>query len=298
ALIPSLFLGSLLCGTDPEATENIIGKYPKKIQEILNAESILNSPFTVILPLIIFDFAVYRSPITFALPLYLAKIVLLCGVGFVIGLIGYFFGKKALQVAGVDLEELTGLAVALIVYVVAENLGGSGIIAVGVTSILLNSSKAPKKPTFTEFNRDIAIILVIFVFVMLGADFPIRMLNIVEITHIDFITVIGFIIAARLITALVISYKSDLNIWERLLIGMNSPKGMAPAALAPLAIVMAERSELMSTQAAYTIIKITYITIILSILLSMLIAHIYATIQKRKERKSEEIKTIEVPKKV
>lgn len=281
ALLPALFLGSLLCDIDPSAIDNFVWKYPKKVMDILNAEAIMNSPLTIILPLMIYDFAVYTPPINIALPLYLAKLVLLAGVGFLVGIIGFFVGQKALKVAGPDLEELTGLAVALIVFVFAENLGGSGIVAVGITSIFLNSSRTPKKEFFMEFNKDIATLFTIFVFVLLGAEFPIKMLSIIEITHIDFITVISFIIIARIVTVFVVSYKSDLSLWDRLIIGMSSPKGVGPAALAPLALIMAEKSHFMDYAGAYTIIKITYITIILSIILSVATAQIYSTIQKR-----------------
>lgn len=283
ALLPALFLGALLCDIDPSAIDNFVWKYPKKIQEILNAESIMNAPLTIILPLMIYDFAVYTPPINIALPLYLAKLVLLAGLGFFVGLIGFFVGQKALKIAGADLEELAGLAIALMVFILAEKLGGSGIVAVGITSIFLNSSKAPKKEFFMEFNRDIATLFTIFVFVLLGAEFPIKMLGILEITHTDFITVIGFIILARIVTAFVVSYKSDLSLWDRLIIGMSSPKGIGPAALAPLALIMAEKSQFMDYAGAYTIIKITYITIILSICLSIATAQIYSMIQKRRK---------------
>jgi cell volume regulation protein A len=275
ALLPALFLGSLLCGTDPAVVASIMNKFPKKIQTILNTESIMNQPLTVILPLIIFDFVVYKPAIVIALPLYMAKLVLLAGVGIVIGLTGFFIGQHILRLAGVELEEIAGLVIALIVYVLAENLGGSGIVAVGITSVLLNSSKAPTKETFTEFNRELALIFTIFVFVMLGMEFPLQMLDVLEVTRFDFIVVIFSVVLARLITILVVTYKSNLAIAERIKLGLIAPKGIGPAALAPLALAMAATSEFISMQAAFTIIKIVYLTIIISALLAIIVARFF-----------------------
>jgi len=274
ALLPALFMGAILSGTDPAVVANLLKKMPEKLQTILNMESILNQPLTVILPIIIFDFAIAKTPLPIAVPIYFGKLIVLVSIGFITGLIGFFIGQKVLKLAGVELEEIAGLVVALSVFALAENLGGSGILAVGITSILLNSSKAAVKETFSEFNRELALLFTIFVFVMFGMQFPVQLLSTLEITRFDVIVVIFSVVTARLFTVAVVSYKSGLSWNERLKLGLIAPKGMGPAALAPLALTMAATSEFVSMQAALTIMKIVYLTIIISALLSIIAANL------------------------
>lgn len=273
ALLPALFMGAILSGTDPAVIANIIKKMPEKFQTILNMESILNQPLTVILPVIIFDFAIAKTPGLLTLPIYFGKLIVLISVGLIVGLIGFFIGQKVLKIAGVEMEEIAGLVVALCVFALTENLGGSGILAVGITSVLLSSSKAVARETFSEFNRELALLLTIFVFVMFGMQFPLQLLGALEITRFDVIVVIFSVITARLFTIVVVAYKSDLGWKERLKLGLIAPKGLGPAALAPLALTMADTSEFVSMQAALTIMKIVYLTIIISALLSVFVAN-------------------------
>ncbi len=274
AILPALFMGAILSGTDPAVVANLLKKMPQKLQTILNVESIMNQPLTIILPTIIFDFAVAKAPEILALPIYLGKLIVLVVGGFIAGLLGFFVGQKILKLAGAELEELAGLALALGVFVLAENMGGSGILAVGITSILLNSSKTITKETFSEFNRELALLFTIFVFVMFGMQFPIQLLSMLEITRFDVIVVIFSVVTARLFTVLVIGYKTGLSISERFKLGLIAPKGIAPAALAPLALTMAHASEFVSMEAAFIIMKIVYLTIIVSALLSIIVASV------------------------
>lgn len=271
-LLPAAFMGALLSGTDPAAVSRLLKKKGARLQTIINSESILNQPLTVILPLILFNYVMFKTPLWITVPFYIGKLILLVGIGIVIGLIGFFLGQRILDLLHVDLEVIAGIMIAIGVYVLAENLGGSGILAVGITSILLSSSKVPQKEAFTEFNKELAFLFTVFVFVMLGMQFSLQELAHLSITRLDLLTVLFAIIVARLITVQVISYKSDLSVNERLQLGLISPKGLAPAALAPLIFIMAAaKPELISPESAFTVVKIVYLTIIISVLTSILI---------------------------
>jgi len=271
-LLPAAFMGALLSGTDPAAISSMLKKEGGRLQTIINSESILNQPLTVILPLLLFDFVIAsETPIPVLLGLSLGKLILLAGVGILIGLLGFFLGQRILDMLQSGLEEIAGIMIAVGVYVLAESLGGSGILAVGITSVLLNSSKLPKKQSFTEFNKELALLFTVFVFILLGMQFSIQDLAEMSITRLDLITMLFAVVAARFITVMVLTYKSNLSMHERISLSLISPKGMAPAALAPLVFTMAAANPaLVSMDSALEVVKIVYLTIIISVLVAIL----------------------------
>jgi len=269
-LLPAAFMGALLSGTDPAALSELLKK-GGRIQTIINSESILNQPLTIIMPLILFDFIVAaESPLEVFFG-SVGKFIMLVGVGLVVGIIGYLAGKKLLKMLPEDLEVVAGLMIALGVYVLAENFLGSGILAVGIASILLSSAKVPKKHTITSFNKELALIFTIFVFMMLGMEFSLQNLAQLTITRIDILAVLFAVLVARFVTVHVLTYKSDLVMRDRMRLSLVSPKGMAPAALAPLVFLMAASSDLVTLDSAFTVVKIVYLTIIISVLASVFI---------------------------
>lgn len=271
-LLAAAFMGAVLSGTDPAAISSLLKKKGGRLQTIINSESILNQPLTVILPLVLFNFVMAEEAhIALTVGLSIGKLILLAGVGLIIGLVGFFVGQKILNLLHVELEEIGGIMIAVGVYALAESLHGSGILAVGITSILLNSSKVPKRELFTEFNKELAFLFTVFVFVMLGMQFSAQELASLSITRLELLTVLFTVIVARFVTVYVISYKSSLTMQERLRLGLMGPKGLAPAALAPLIFVMASNSELVSMESAFTVVKIVYLTIIISVLLSIIV---------------------------
>ena len=271
-LLAAAFMGALLSGTDPAAISNMLKEKGGRLQTIINSESILNQPLTVILPLLLFDFVMAgETPIPILVGFSLGKLILLAGVGILIGLLGFFLGQRILDMLQSGLEEIAGIMIAVGVYVLAESLGGSGILAVGITSVLLNSSKVPKKQSFTEFNKELALLFTVFVFVLLGMQFSIQELAEMSITRLDLITMLFAVVAARFITVMAVTYKSNLSMHERISLGLISPKGMAPAALAPLVFTMAAvNPALVSMDSALAVVKIVYLTIIISVLVAIL----------------------------
>jgi len=272
-LIAAVFMGALLSGTDPAAISDLLKKKGVRVQTIINSESILNQPLTVILPLLFFDFVVGgESSILIQGVMSVGKLALLGGVGAFVGLIGFFIGQRIINTLSEGFEEITGIMIAVGVYVLAQQFGGSGILAVGITSILLSSSKGSKKTSFMELNKELAFIFTVFVFVMLGMQFSVQDLTALSITRFEMITVLFAVVLARFVTVMVVSYKSDLSKRERLRLGLISPKGMAPAALAPLIFIMAAVNPgLVSMDSALSVVKIVYLTILISILVSVVV---------------------------
>ncbi len=286
-VLVALFLGSLLCGTDPAVIASMMDRFPERLKAILNAESIANQPLTIILPLMIMDYMLSKQSIFITLTFYFAKFFALIIFGVLTGVFMFFIGRWLLKHTDEELEDIAGLSIAMLSYSIAELLGGSGILAVGIAGILLGSSKTPRKEALAEFNRSLALLFTIFVFVFLGAEVKTIPL---EITRSDILLVIFFIVLARLITVLVISYKSSLNFKERITLGLIAPRGMGPAALAPLALFIAEQSDMLSSYAAFLVVKIVYLTIIVSAIIAMLAASFSSEEALKKPKKGVVIK--------
>jgi cell volume regulation protein A len=270
-LLVAVFLGAVLGGTDPAALASEMRKRPSKIQTIIMSEAIFNQPMTVILPLIILEYLTkeVHIPAWLAGTIFAGKFVMLVAVGFAVGLAGFYFGQRLFEYFKEGYEEIVGLMLALGVYVVAENVGGSGILAVGVMSILLNSSRRISKDVgfliFKKFNREIAFIFTVFVFVMLGAQFSVKTLTELSISRAEIITIVFAIFLARFLSVNITTYKSDLTFSEKLKLSFISPKGLSPAAMAPLVLGKIETTQ------AFTVLKIVFLAIILSIAISLVV---------------------------
>jgi len=258
-ILSAAFLGVLLCGTDPAAISS--GPQRKsKILTILSAESLFNQPLTVILPLLLLDFVTKPEMAWINVPKFFSLII----VGAVVGVVSAYAGQKILKRAEGKHEEIVGLMIAIGSYVLAELLFGSGILAVAICSVLLTSSNIPEKAWLGHFNKELAFLFTVFVFIMLGAEFTIENLF---FTRLEIFAIIVALIAARLIAAFIALFRSDLNVGEILRIGLIAPKGMGPAALAPLLLLYP--AAIAPTTAGF-IVKIVYLAIIVSVLFSLI----------------------------
>ena len=277
-LITAAFLGVLLSGTDPAAISQALPKKENKVGELLRAESLFNSPVTVILPLLLLDFIAIPEDALLNVP----KLFLLITIGIIVGATGGVIGKKLLRDAKLEHSQTLGLAIAIATFVISEQLLGSGIMAVAVCSILLNAGNFPKKTFLGEFNSELAFISTLFVFVLLGAQFQVSDLI---FTRQEIIAVIIALILARMLTVIVVLFNSEFNLAEKIKIGLIAPKGVSPAALAPLVLIPAY-----GIIGAEIIVKITYVAIVISILLSLVITRIMVQPKTEEEKLKEELK--------
>ncbi len=257
-ILSAAFLGVLLCGTDPAAIASAVQK-KSKILTIISAESLFNQPLTVILPLLLLDFVTKPEMAWINVPKFFSLII----VGAVVGVISAYAGQKILKKAEGKHEEIVGLMVAIGSYVLAEMLFGSGILAVAICSVLLTSSNIPERAWLGHFNKELAFLFTIFVFIMLGAEFTLEDLF---FTRLEIFAIIVALIAARLIAAFIALFRSELGTGEILRIGLIAPKGMGPAALAPLLLLYPAAID--PTTAGF-IVKIVYLAIIVSVLFSL-----------------------------
>lgn len=153
--------------------------------------------------------------------------------------------------------------IAIGVFVIAENFFGSGIVAVAVTSLLLSSAAKKETHFLGNFTKQLAFLFTIFVFIMLGMQFTFAELAALGINRFEIIVIAVALLVARMVSVMLISLKTNLSTMQRIKLGLISPKGIGPAAMAPLFVAY-------GITGSEIILKIVYIAIIISVFLSMI----------------------------
>jgi NhaP-type Na+/H+ or K+/H+ antiporter len=146
--------------------------------------------------------------------------------------------------------------------VISENFFGSGIVAVAITSLLLSGSAKKETRLLGKFTEQLAFLFTIFVFVLLGMQFTLGELAVLGITRYEVIVIAVALLIARIVSVALLTYKSDLGFMQRIKLGLISPKGIGPAAMAPLFLAF-------GVTGSEVILKIVYIAIIVSVFISM-----------------------------
>ncbi len=274
-LIIAAFLGALLSGTDTGALSSAIDKKQTKVTTVLTSESMFNTPLTVILPLFILDYVAMPELVLLNVPKFFSLIL----VGGIVGFFGAYFGQSLLSRAKGQHEEIVGLMIAIITYVAAEAMFGSGILAVAICSVLLTSTKIPEKRWFGTFNRELAFLFTIFVFVFLGAELTFDRL---VFTEAEVLAVIVAVILSRIVATQIVLYRSDLSIADRFRIGVVAPRGTSVAALAPLILY----SPYIDQLSAEFVVKIVYLAIVVSILFSLVSFRLFVAGHEERPRRT------------
>jgi len=280
-LLSAIVLGALLSGSDSAAITSVeTGDKSSRIKTILLSESIFNQPLTLILPLLLLDYLVTPELALLNVPKFFAMLI----VGGIVGVGGAFWGRKILAASKHRHEEIIGLAIAIGVYIISENFFGSGIVAVAITSLLLSSTAKKETHLLGKFTEQLAFLFTIFVFIMLGMQFTLGTLAELGINRFEVVVIAVALLIARAVSVSLISYKSDLDFIQRVKLSLISPKGIAPAAMAPL--FMAH-----GITGSDIILKIVYIAIVVSVVISLM-AFSFSTGPKtvkqlRKEKKEE-----------
>ena len=254
----ALLFASIMSGTAPGVVLSIIKETKNKVLELLEIESIINTPIIVIIPFIIIDFIQNVKEVTLNAELlisqlipFLTKIVAGIGAGILIGLIVFKVMRRKYS------EQLSPLAIivsALLTYVLAENLGGSGVLGVTTIGLFFGNVYVKEKKKLAEFSAMFSNALEILVFVLVGLVIVIPFTASFLLKSASLFLILLFL---RFI-AIEISL-SGYNFKEKLFMTLNAPKGIAVAVvvflLATIAFTgMAEITNLILAILLYSIV--------------------------------------------
>ena len=145
-----------MVGTSPDVVLSMLKNEKHKIVEFLRIESIINTPLTVLMPFILLDLyntlnlqEVIFSKLLEQLKPFITQFVVGIGAGVLIGLIISKVMKKAYSET---LSPLALVTAALLTYILAENLGGNGVLAVTVMGLLFGNFYVKQKEQLYSFS--------------------------------------------------------------------------------------------------------------------------------------------------
>jgi potassium/hydrogen antiporter len=264
SVIVALIFSALMTGTSPDAVAAMFKEGKGKVVEFLEVESILNTPLVVLLPYILIELhtslsgsGIFVETFIDQVKPFITQFAAGIGTGFVIGLLVFKIMKNYYS------EELSALSLfttTILTYILAENLGGSGVLAVTVMGLLYGNMYVKQKGQLTEFSEIIGTSLMILVFVLIGVkiqlptemDFFIRSLILYAIY--TFIRIVVVFFSLR---------QEDYTTKEKIFMGLNMPKGIA---VAVIAFSLAASS--FSIKGLSTILDLTIVFILYSVIIS------------------------------
>jgi cell volume regulation protein A len=229
SLFYSLAFASIISGTDPASVFVMLKNKSSKVLEFLKIEGILNTPIIVLIPFILIDvlnqiinqtIVSIESHIT----AILTQILVGIGSGIVVGLI-FFKGMKKFS------EQTSGLSLvcsALLAFILAENVGGNGVLAVAVLGFMFGAFYISKKEILQEFSEMLSNSLEILVFIIIGLVVTIN----IDLTFILKSLVIFIMLIITRFLAIIITLKNEnYTTNEMIYMTLVMPKGIAVAVL-------------------------------------------------------------------
>ncbi|MEA3429783.1 MAG: cation:proton antiporter [Nanoarchaeota archaeon] len=232
SILLSLMFAALMAGTSPSAVLAMVGSTKNKVLELLEIESIVNTPFIVLLPFLIVDLLVgAKSAPTLSIFIeqihpFSLQIISGIGTGVIVGLVVFRIMRKQYS------EQLSSLALigaALLTYVMAEFLGGNGVIAVTAAGIMFGTFYIKEKTKLREysliFSNFLEIIVFIFVGLLLNISFEPKFLLLT-------FALFAIFIAIRFVAINLSFFSGEYNWKEKMFMTLNAPKGIAVAVVA------------------------------------------------------------------
>ncbi|MFH1450680.1 MAG: cation:proton antiporter [archaeon] len=277
--IGSFILASIIGGTSSAA----IFTFKKHLDErgdigaILTVESIFSDPLTVLVPILLLE--AYISGVfdsTIVMKQFWQLIAAGVGTGVVVGLSVSEVFKKMEK----SLSPILGLAIALITYALAGNVGGSGILAVAICALLLGNRNIPYKEHIGEFEDTLSTMLTISIFTFLGAQIALNITTMMIVQQALFITLLIFLVRPAI--TFVLTRKNNFTMFDRILMSMTGPRGAATAAVAAIPLTYAMRDGLDFLVPEANIMLLTAFFVIFFTMLSSTVANI---IMGKKEKK-------------
>jgi cell volume regulation protein A len=270
-IIYSFLMAAVVSGTCTSVVFAFEGslKKARKAMNVIKVESIINSPLSVLLPIIFLDLVAIEPGAIIEPMLYLSQFWVMVAVGVGAGLIVDLGISIILKGMLKQYTPLMLFAVALVTYALAENVGGSGMLAVAVCGLMAGNKIRQDDTDVQKFDDHLSEMLRISVFTLLGAQVTL-FIGIEEFLMIFAFFLVMFLIRPVFLFGVLGKKKKDFTRKEFLLMGFVTPRGLGAAAMAPIvasALVAAGSPEI-----ATRVINTIFLVIIFSVLFSTVTA--------------------------
>ena len=227
----ALVFSSLMSGTASDAVLVMLGEAKSRVFSILKVESILNTPLVVLIPFLVIDLmkavpGLLVSELMEQLAPFLQQFVAGIGAGILVGVILFKIMKKQYSET---LSPIALITAALLTYILAENLGGNGVLAVTILGLFFGNLYVKEKAHLHEFSSMFANTLEILVFVLVGiaARIPLTFGFFIKSLSLFFVYLLIRFLAVNLSFQ-----KQGFALKEKIFMALNVQKGIAVAVVA------------------------------------------------------------------
>jgi NhaP-type Na+/H+ or K+/H+ antiporter len=267
-IVGAAILATVLAPTDAALGKPVVSnpRVPARIRAALNVESGLNDG--IALPFLLFFIAVAEAEEGANLAsLLLSAIGIAVLVGF---LLGWVFARAVVMFSerGWMLpiwRQISVVALPLIAYVAADELGGSGFMAAFVAGLIFGRTVLPAFADVAEFGEDLAEALTMVAFMIFGGALLQPRLG--DFTGEMLVYALASLTVVRMLPVAVAMIGTHLRIPSLLYMGWFGPRGLASLIFAAVVI---EEATIGGTE---TITAVVVLTVALSILLHGLTAY-------------------------
>ena len=225
-LVLSGIFGAMMSGTSPDVILSLMKGTTQKVAKIIEVESIINTPLAVLLPFIFLDFYFGTIEANVLLVTFLQGIMTGVGTGVVVALIVFSVMQRRFQPL---LSPLVVIASALVSYVLAENIGGNGVLSVTGFALIFGAFTLKEKAHIEEFSAIFTNFLKIVVFLLIGLVIKVPWTDRAFLLK-SALLFLGYLII-RYLAVKIAFYKADLTEKEALFMSLNVAKGVAIAVM-------------------------------------------------------------------
>lgn len=235
SLIMALLFAAAMSGTSPSAILVALKEAKAKIKvfSLLEVESILNTPLIILIPFLLLGFveraggAVKLTELAGQAIPFAQQFVVGIGSGVVVGLIIFKIMSRRYHRT---ISPLAAITAAILTYIIAEYLGGNGVLAVTVMGLFFGNVYIVHRRKLMEFSETISMILEVIVFILIGMIIKIPLTGEFFFTSL---TLFGVFLMIRYAAVQLSFIKKGLFTQkEKLFIALTCPKGIAVAVIA------------------------------------------------------------------
>ena len=216
----SILFAAIMGGTAADVVLSILGTCKRKIIEMLKLESVVNTPLTVIIPLLVInvmqgsEIAIFSD---FAVR-FVIQVTSGIGAGVVVGLILF---KAMSKVYSEQFSPIAVITAAIITYILAENIGGDGVLAVTTLGLFFGNLYIKQKVSILEFESLFSNLLRILIFIITGVliELPLSINFFMKI-------LILFIFYTLIRFAAIMLFAKEAALKENIFLAFTAPKGI------------------------------------------------------------------------
>lgn len=221
----ALILAISLAGTDPSSVLIMVKHAPARMVQLLTLEAVVNTPVMIVLPFMLIDGLTEQVGLSQLIDVVQQTVV---GVGTGV-LLGVIIFKTLRKYYSSSISPVLVVTTALLAYILAENLGGSGVLAVATLGILFGNFTIKRKEELQDFSFAFSSVLEILIFlligIIIGEGFPLEG----EFLLKSLLLFLALVVA-RALAVTVVLYR-DYSLRELAFMTLTMPKGIAVAVL-------------------------------------------------------------------